>query len=117
MSQLTPKQQRIFVERKRRWVKSIVEHLQHIAKSKHPRQTSFNAIRENLTKLEVLHSDSGKQWLTAEQVFWEKMNIDRFLEKTNLCTKDHLTACHRGRRSYSERMKEVIVNYLKDSEL
>lgn len=114
---MTPKMQRIFLERKKRYINTIVSNLQHIAKSKHPRATSFNEIRERLIDLEVLHSDTGKMWLSAEKIFWLKYDIDRFLEVTNLCTKAHLLQCKNGFKGYSERMKDCIINYMKDTEL
>ena len=117
MKQLTPKQKIIFRERKKRYIHICVENLQNIGKSLHPRQTSFDNIRTSLTELEVLHSDTGKAWLGAEAIFWIKYDIDRFLEQTQLCTKAHLTACKTGHKSYSERMKDCILNYMKDSEL
>lgn len=116
-TQLTPKQEIIFSQRKRRYFREIVEQLQHISKSKNPRQTSFQIIREKLTELEILHSDTGKSWLTAEDVFWNKYNVDHFIESTGVCTKAHLQQCRNGHKSYSERLKEAIVNYIKTSDL
>ena len=115
--QLTPKQKIIFRERKKRYIGICVENLQNIGKSLNPRQTSFDNIRTALTDLEILHSDSGKSWLGAERIFWEKYDIDRFLEKTQLCTKAHMIQCKSGLKSYSERMKDAILCYMKDSEL
>jgi hypothetical protein len=114
---MTPKQQRMFLERKKRYIKTIVADLQHIAKTKHPRATSFNNIRTMVNELEVLHSDTGKMWPSAEKIFWLKYDIDRFLEETQLCTKAHLLQCKSGYKSYSERMKDCIINYMRDSEL
>ena len=114
---MTPRQQRVFIERKKRYIKSIVVSLQHIAKVKHPRASSFNNVKEMTTELEILHSDTGKMWINAERIFWLKYNIDRFLEHTELCTKAHLLQCKGGQKSYSERMKDCIVSYIKDLEI
>lgn len=117
MSQLTPKQAIEFRNRKVRFIKGIVENLQYIAKQKNPPMHKFDEIRKWLAQLEELHTDIGKKWLTAEKIFWERYNIDKFLEDTNLCTKEHLYRCKNGTRAYTERMKECIVNYLQYSGL
>lgn len=110
---MTDKQREMFRNRKERYIRSIVKHLQYIAKTKHVREDTFDQLRQDITSLEDLHSDLGQRWLGAKEKFEKYYDIDAFLESENPCTKEHLTRVLAGQRSWSPRLKECVLNYMK----
>lgn len=109
---MTEEQQIKYKERKRRSLASLSKNFRILATKKIVPQEVYIELREQISYMERLNSKLGKDFLTAEEKFWKHYNLEAFCESEGF-SKAHMIKCKNGNRSYSPRLMETIINYIK----
>ena len=108
---MTEKQERIFMERKARYMKELMDELAIMSKQKIPRSATWIKIRDSIRMLEQLHTPIGKKFPIAERKLWKYCDVRAFCLENDY-TYLHVRRCRDGLRTYSPRLQEVIINHV-----